>query len=117
MRDKPGANTSHNDPAVEYSTDGRTWSPLDNGLSEVTGRINRVTTGLWLDALEQISAGKLSVAPFVQTTDGAPMTGFSNISSTYPVRRIAVATLQPVGDYHVLGVGRLSFPFAVWLRK
>lgn len=117
MRDKPGANTSHDDPAVAYSADGRSWSPLDKGLSEVTGRINRVTTGLWFDALEQIGAGMLTLAPFVQTGDGTPMTGFSNISSTYPVRRVAVATLQSVGDYHVLGVARLSPPFAVWLRK
>jgi len=117
MRDKPGANTSHDDPAVAYSADGRSWSPLDRELSEVTGRINRVTTGLWLDRLDQVGAGKLTLAPFVQTDDSTPLTGFSNISSTYPVRRIAVATLQTLGDYHVLGVGRLGSPFAVWLRK
>jgi hypothetical protein len=108
MRDKPGANTSHDDPAVAYSADGRSWSPLDLGLSQVTGRINRVTTGLWFDTLEQVGAGKLTLAPFLQAGDSTPMTGFSNISSTYPVRRIAVATLQNVGNYHVLDVGRLS---------
>lgn len=117
MRDKPGVNTSNDDPAASYSADNRTWSSLHNGLSEVTGLINRATTGFWFDRLEKIDSGKLSLAPFVKTSDGQPLSGFSNISSAYPVRRVAAAQLEADGAYHVLAVGQLAQPFAVWLRK
>jgi len=116
-RDKPGTDTSNDDAATRYSADSRNWSPLHTALTEVTGRITRATTGFWFCDLETIDHGKIDLTPFVKADDGVPLTGFSNISSAYPVRRSSPASIEADGTYEVLAVGRLGTPFAVWLRK
>jgi hypothetical protein len=108
---KPGPESD--DPARSYSPDQRSWSLLHPGLSEVTGLRTRFTTGLWFEELEQVLSGSLDLASFVKQ-DGLPLTGFSNISSAYPVRQVAAVR---EGPYNILAVGRLASPFAVYLRR
>ena len=111
-RNKRGPIT--NDAAKRYSLDGRPpWLPLPAGLSPVTGLRTRLTTGLWLEELEQVHSGSIALGPFLKQ-DGQRLTEFSNISSAYPVERVG-----PVqeGDYNILAVGRLEKPFAVYLRQ
>ena len=67
--------------------------------------------------MEKVASGKIDLTPFVKDDDDLPLTGFSNISSAYPVRRKSPASLIADGAYEVLAVGRLATPFAVWLQK
>jgi hypothetical protein len=104
---------STDDEAKSYSTDNATWRSLDGfGLSPVTGKINRGTTGLWLDALEEVPSSTLNLGCFRKHGTNGLLRQFERHESTYAVQRIA-----PVqeGAYQVLGVGRLVSSFAVWL--
>ena len=100
------------DPVKFYSVDNETWCPLHLGLSHVTGKINRATTGLWLDALEGVQSGSLNLGCFCKHGNNELLRRFEKHELTYLARRIA-----PVqdGTYQILGVGRLASPFAVWL--
>jgi hypothetical protein len=101
------------DRAKRYSEDERTWLYLPTALSRVTGLRTRYTTGFWFEELEQVQSCSMALGSFVKQ-DGQPLTGFTNISSAYPVERV-----HPVqeGDYNILAVGRLAKPFAVYLRR
>jgi hypothetical protein len=44
--DQKGPTTAH--PAKHYSVDQKKWLPIPNGLSPVTGKITRATTGFGL---------------------------------------------------------------------
>jgi hypothetical protein len=82
----------------DWSGDNRSWSPIDRGLSHVTGRINRVTN----DALEEVKSGSLNLIQ----TDSEILSRFERYESTCPVQE---------GAYQILAVGRLAPPFGVWL--
>jgi hypothetical protein len=114
VRKDPGSETKFKDPAQSFSPDNITWRPLPPGLSEVTGRITRVTTGFTFDALSQITYGTLKLDEYVKDLDGLPLTKLTNIGSAYPVRH---ANAENAILYEILAVGRLAYPFAVWLRK
>ena len=103
-----------NDPAKFYSADQKTWSPI-KVLSPVTGKITRATTGFWFDALEEITSKvTLDLGCFANAKDGLPLSRFTNVDSAYPAQR----TRPLSGDrYQLLAIGRLTNPFAVWLRK
>ena len=108
----PKAGPSTNTRARNYSIDGRTWSRLDPALSEVTGRINSGTTGFWFERLEEITNGEIDVRSFSKL-NGERLEGFQIHESPYPVRRTGAVGRK---GYHVLAVGELGPPFAVWLR-
>jgi hypothetical protein len=109
---KSDSGPSTGDRVQCYSGDNRSWSPLDQSLSHVTGKVNRATTGLWLDALEEVKSGSVNLTSFRKHGDNEILARFERHESTYPVRRMA-----PVqeGRYQILAVGRLASPFAVWL--
>jgi hypothetical protein len=109
---KSDAGPSTGDRVQCYSGDNRSWLPLDRSLSHVTGRINRATTGLWLDALEEVQSGSLNLVCFRKQGDNEILSRFDRHESTYPVRRV---TPVQEGTYQILAVGRLASPFAVWL--
>jgi hypothetical protein len=111
---KSDSGTQRNQRARAYSEDQLSWSSLDSRLGEVTGDIKRSTTGLWLDALEQIATGSLSLECYVKHSDGQPLTRFWPSDSMYPVRRCREGDF-PNGAYQILAAGRLASPFAVWL--
>lgn len=111
---KPASGTSTVDRARDYSSDdGKTWSPLNKGLSAVTGKITRGTTGLWFDALEEINSGQIDLGSFSKL-NGQTLDRFHLHQSAYPVRRLGAVRRA---GYEVLAVGQLVAPFAVWLRK
>jgi hypothetical protein len=110
---RPNAGPPTNDRALSYSIDGRNWLALDSVLSEVTGRINWGTTGFWFERLEEITNGEIDVRCFSKL-NGEPLDGFQIHESAYPVRRMGVVGRN---GYHVLAVGELGPPFAVWLQK
>jgi hypothetical protein len=97
--------------ARAYSASGNSWAQLERGLGPVTGHIRRTTTGLWIDALEEVSKGSLDLASFA-TQAGTALERFRPSDSTYPVTRV-----RPLreGAYHILAAGRLAPPYAVWL--
>jgi hypothetical protein len=115
VRKDPGSQTKFKDPAQFFSPDNRTWRSLPPSLSEVTGRITRVTTGFCFDALSQITSGTLKLDEYVKDSDDLPLTKFTNINSAYPVRR--AKDENAVLQYEILAVGQLAYPYAVWLRK
>jgi hypothetical protein len=110
---KSDSGTSTEEVVKSYSGDNKLWSALDQHLSHVTGKINRVTTGLWLDALEEIQSGSLNLGCFSKQTNNEPLVRFERHESTYPVH--CVVPVQK-GTYEILAVGRLTSPFAVWLN-
>ena len=103
------------DPAKLYSADQEKWLTIPKGLSHVTGKITRATTGFWFDALEEITSKiTLNLDCFANAKDGLPLSRFTNVNSAYTVQR----TKPLSGDrYRLLAIGRLTNPFAVWLRK
>jgi len=107
-----GPSTGHK--ARSYSVNGKAWQTMPNGLGDVTGNINKATTGLWLAALEKVETGNLNLEGFSKHPSGPALDRFWPSDSTYLVRRI-----EPVsaGRYEILAVGRLATPFAVWLKK
>ena len=108
-----GPPTDH--PAKLYSADQKEWLTIPKGLSHVTGKITRATTGFWFDALEEITSKvTLDLDCFANAKDGLPLSRFTNVDSAYTVQR----TKPLSGDrYRLLAIGRLTNPFAVWLRK
>jgi len=111
LRNKPGSITI--DAAKCYSINGlHPWLPLPAGLSPVTGLKSRLTTGLWLEELEEVHSRSIALDPFLKQ-GGQRLTEFSNINSAYPVERVGPVQ---AGDYNILAVGRLAPPFAVYLR-
>jgi hypothetical protein len=110
---KPNVGPSTEDKARLYSPNNRSWFPLDPALSHVTGKLNRGTTGIWLDALEEVPKGTLNLGCFHKQSDGEILSRFQLHESTYPVRRVIPAC---DGGYQILAVGRLVSPFAVWLK-
>jgi hypothetical protein len=111
---KSANGTSTSDRARGYSSDdGKTWSPLDKGLSEVTGKITQATTGFWFDALEEINSGQIDISSFSKLS-GQTLDRFHVHEAAYPVRRLGAVRRA---GYEVLAVGQLAAPFAVWLRK
>jgi hypothetical protein len=61
----------------------RNWHELDPALSEVTGRINRGTTGFWFERLEEISKGQIDVRSFSKL-NGERLNGFQIHESAFP---------------------------------
>ncbi len=108
-----GSGTLRDSAAQLYSIDPHSWQPLVQGLGKVTEDIRRSTTGMWFDALEEVAFGSFDLAVFVKHNDDQQLTRFWPSDSTYPVRRFAA--VRP-GRYQILGAGRLSSPFAVWLK-
>jgi hypothetical protein len=109
---KSDKGTSTEERVRWYSGDNKKWLQLDPLLSHVTGRINRATTGLWLDALQEVQSDSLTLECFHKLSNNELLRRFEKHESTYPARRVA-----PVrdGTYQILAVGRLASPFAVWL--
>lgn len=107
-----GPSTDHK--ARSYSVNGKEWRAMPSGLGNVTGHMNKATTGLWLAALEKIETGNLNLKNFFKHPDGPALDRFWPSDSTYLVRRI-----EPVspGSYEILAVGKVVSPFAVWLKK
>jgi hypothetical protein len=106
-----GPPTNH--PAKFYSADQRTWLPI-KGISPVTGKITRATTGFWFDELEEITSKvTLDLGCFANAKNGLPLSRFDQVNSAYTVQR-----LRPLSGekYHLLAVARLASPYAVWLR-
>jgi hypothetical protein len=108
---RSGPSTEHR--AQRYSANNKSWLPLHSALSHVTGRLNRATTGLWFDALEEVPRGSLNLGGFCKQTDGKALARFQVHESTYTVQRVATVS---DGAYQILAVGRLTAPFAVWLQ-
>ena len=72
--------------------------------------------GFWFDALEEITSKvTLDLGCFANAKDGlCHCRDFTNVDLAYPARR----TKPLSGDkYRLLAIGRLTNPFAVWLRK
>jgi hypothetical protein len=120
---RPGAKTNSGPPtnerAQKYSSDRQAWSAIPSwprdpkGLSEVTGRINSATAGLWFNGLEEVDGEEIDIRSYSRPT-GEPLEGFQKHESAYPVRRMSPVSRR---GYQVLAVGHLASPFAVWLKK
>jgi hypothetical protein len=109
---KPTSGPSTEVRAQRYSADNTSWLPIDRALSHVTGKLNRGTTGFWLESLEDVQRGTLKLDCFRKQSDGEILSRFQLHESTYPVQRVTPACS---GSYQILAVGRLASPFAVWL--
>ncbi len=114
---EPGPVTKHH--AAFYSQNRTKWTPISfwpkdpNGLSEVTGRITAATAGFWFEALEEIDSGQIDLRSYVKP-NGEVLDGFQKHESAYPVRRHTDVGRK---GYEILAVGRLTSPFAVWLKR
>ena len=104
---KPNSGPPTNDRALRYSIDGLHWCALNPGLSEVTGRINRGTTGFWFERLEEITYGEIDVRCFSKLNGGS-FGGFQIHESAYPVHRISAVGRK---GCQVLAAGELGPPF------
>ena len=105
--------------ATEYSVDRFKWQSLPHGISPVTGQITRSTCALVFD---QLCLCDSSVLDLWQYAD------FFNLGQSVKIRQGASTVGVVRGDTsahpdrlksrfrQMMAVGRLTEPFAVWLR-
>jgi hypothetical protein len=112
--------TTESKAAVEYPADGNLWRPLPEGLSPVTGHMDRMAAALVLAEITTDVDGALDLWSY---TDRA--------SAGRPLRfKLGLSTLCAVkgesGDHpdrmksryrRIVAVGRLVSPYGVWLRS
>lgn len=101
--------------AVEMSEDKRTWIPLPRGIGKVTGRLNGAT-GLVLDRLAPCSGTSIDLWQFSEHPARQPLRFMQGASTACAVPPGGAIGGMVDRHRHVLAMGRLVAPFAVYLR-
>lgn len=104
--------TSH--AAGLMSEDQRKWVPLPKGIGPVTGRLNG-GTALLLDSLEPCSAS-IDLWRFMEHPGSDPVRFMLGASTACLVPAAEIAAGMKSRYRRVVAVGRLSKPYAVYLR-
>ena len=101
--------------ATHYAPKPGQWTNFNPGRSPVTGLIKRSTTGFWFESLCEVQPRiAVDISSFVKASDGQPLTRFWPSDNAYPVYREDEVRS---GRYHVVAIGTLAPPYAVWLQR
>lgn len=111
--------TTTGDVAKEYSDDRELWYRLPEGLSPVTGKLDKGTSALVFDMMTTAVSGTLDIWGYAEFPDMQKPLKFRPWWSTVCAARKDM-TLHPEkmeSRYRaVVAVARLAEPYCVWLR-
>jgi hypothetical protein len=105
--------------AVEYSADRREWTPLPHDITPVTGQLTFSTCALVFDQLRLLTSAVVDLWQYADFLDPELPVRIRQGASTLGVTRKNTSTHPDRMKSHireVIAVGRLVYPFAVWLR-
>jgi len=111
--------TTTDDRAREFSDDGTSWHRLPQGLSPVTGKLDRGATALVFDLLSTDVCGVIDLWDYADAGDSSKPLKFILGCATVCAMRKNVES-QPGGMKsryrRVVAVARLAEPYCAWLR-
>lgn len=105
--------------AIEYSADRCDWQALPAGITPVTGRMTPSTCALVLDQLCLQASAVVDLWQYTDFFDPESPVMIRQGASTIGVRRGDTSTHPDRMSSRlrqVMAVGRLVYPFAVWVR-
>lgn len=105
--------------AVEYSEDSKTWQKLPEGLSPVTGKIDKNAYALVFDQIEMCDSELLDLWDYGDFSDSSKPVRFIIGASTVCAIR-EETQLKPEGMKsryrRIIAIGKLARPYGVYLR-
>lgn len=114
--------TASSQPARLISFDGHFWKKIPDEMSPVTGRIDKMTCGLVLDHLEYYPTAPVDLdlsnyCDPASTSKGITiMQGRSTVVAQKVAGQILQIKMKSIAR-KIIGVGKLKYPYAVWLQK
>lgn len=111
--------TTREDPAREYSADGRVWCQLPEGISPVTGKIDTSASALVFDMMTTAVNGTLDLwgyGDFSETQK--PLKFILGCSTVCAIRKDMTPHPERMKSRYrgIVAVARLVKPYCVWLR-
>jgi hypothetical protein len=111
--------TTTDDRAREFSDDGTSWHRLPQGLSPVTGKLDRGATALVFDLLSTDVSGVIDLWDYADAGDSSkPLKFILGCATVCAIRKNVES--QPGGMKsryrRVVAVARLAEPYCAWLR-
>jgi hypothetical protein len=111
--------TTIDDRAREFSDDGTSWHQLPQGLSPVTGKLDRGATALVFDLLSTGVSGVIDLWDYADAGDSSkPLKFILGCATVCAIRKNVES--QPGGMKsryrRVVAVARLAEPYCAWLR-
>jgi hypothetical protein len=111
--------TSLSETASEYSRDRTEWLPLPDGLSPVTGQMDRLAAALVFDRLTTEVHGAIDLWEYAAFADATrPLRFTLGCSTVCASRRTTAAHPDRMKSRYrgLVAVGRLAEPYCVWVR-
>ena len=111
--------TTESEAASEYSRDRVAWLPLPEGLSPVTGHMDRMAAALVFSELTTDVDGVLDLWSYSDSAGvGTPLRFKLGVSTVCAVRGESADHPDRMKSRHrrIVAVGRLASPYAAWLR-
>lgn len=105
--------------AEEYSADGKSWHRLSQGISPVTGKLDRGASALVFDKIETAASGMLDLWDYEDLSDPqTPLKFILGCSTVCAVRENMTSHPGRMKSRYrrVIAVARLAEPYCVWLR-
>ena len=111
--------TTTGDAAKEYSSDGQLWHPIPEGLSPVTGKLDKGAAALVFDVMTRAVVGKLDLWGYADFSDAQKPTKFIlGCSTVCAVKKDMTSHPSRMKSRYrgIVAVARLADPYCVWLR-
>jgi hypothetical protein len=111
--------TTTGDAAKEYSSDGQLWHPIPEGLSPVTGKLDKGAAALVFDLMTTVVSGTLDLWDYADFSDEQkPMKFILGCSTVCAVKKDMTSHPGRMKSRYreIISVARLAEPFCVWLR-
>ena len=111
--------TTTEDAAKEYSPDGQSWHPIPEGLSPVTGKLDRGAAALVFDVMNTVVNGTLDLWSYADFFDvQKPMKFILGCSTACAIKKDMASHPDKMKSRYrgIVAVARLAEPYCVWLR-
>ena len=111
--------TTREDVANEYSSDGRVWYQLPDGISPVTGKIDTSAAALVFDMMTTAANGPLDLWSYGDFSDTQkPLKFILGCSTVCAIRKDMTPHPERMKSRYrgIVAVARLAEPYCVWLR-
>ena len=111
--------TTTEDAAKEYSPDGHSWHPLPEGLSPVTGKLDKGAAALVFDVMITNVSGTLDLWKYADFSDvGKPVKFILGCSTACAVKKDMMSHPDKMKSRYrgIVAVARLAEPYCVSLR-
>jgi len=111
--------TTTEDAAKEYSPDGQSWHPIPEGLSPVTGKLDRGAAALVFDVMTTVVSGTLDLWSYADFSDvQKPMKFILGCSTACAIKKDMTPHPGRMKSRYrgIVSVARLAKPYCVSLR-